>query len=50
MTNALLGTWRRRRAERRFRRQIAELPDHLLRDIGLVREPTGRLVTRHILR
>ncbi len=47
MIESLLNSWRRSQAERRFRREAVELPDHLLRDIGLVRDRTGRAVTRH---
>lgn len=34
--SAWLAARRRRRAQRRTEREIAELPPHLLRDIGLV--------------
>ena len=49
MLDPLRQRWRRGRETRRLRRAAADLPDHILRDIGLERDRTGRLVLRHFL-
>jgi len=45
-----LRKWKDARDLRRLRRDIAHLPDHLLRDIGLDRRTGGKDVMGQILR
>ena len=42
----MLQAWRQRREARRALRQLRELPDHLLRDMGLIREDLHRASRR----
>lgn len=42
--------WRANRNEARTRRALDELPDHLLRDIGLAPDKRGGRVRHHLLR
>ena len=50
MFEPLKKRWRARREAKHFRKQTADLPDYLLRDIGLERDPTGEIVARHTYR
>ncbi len=49
MLKPLRQRWRRNRDARRFCRAAADLPDHILRDIGLDRDRIGPTLARHLL-
>lgn len=50
MLGDLKRRWRVRRHLARTRRAVADLPDHLLRDIGLAPGDRARQVMRELLR
>ncbi|MEI2804694.1 DUF1127 domain-containing protein [Albidovulum sp.] len=49
MIQPIRKAWQEWQAQRRFRRCTADLPDYLLRDLGLERDRVGRAVMRHVL-
>lgn len=49
MINPIARKWRKWQLERQFRKQTADLPDHILRDIGLERDQAGLRVMRNVL-
>jgi uncharacterized protein YjiS (DUF1127 family) len=49
MLAPLRHRWRRNRDTRRFWRNTADLPDHILRDIGLDRNQIGPTLARHLV-
>lgn len=50
MLTEMARRWRARRQVARARRAVADLPDHLLRDIGLAPGDPRRRVMREVLR
>ncbi len=50
MIEPIRTSWRRWRRDRKFRRDMADLPDHFLRDVGLERDRVGPRALGHVLR
>jgi uncharacterized protein YjiS (DUF1127 family) len=49
MIEPIRKTLRRWRNDRQFRRKTANLPDYLLRDLGLEYDRVGATLMRHVL-